>query len=105
MKVGNLKPFKPFCFLFALACERTFITTHNIESRCVIGPENILFFRRVRASFSPEIVQVGAVKGLKPHITEGGLSAELRSAESVTSRLQQLEDELMLNVLRCQLTH
>ena len=42
---------------FALACERTFITTHSIEIRDAIGPENILF-----ASFSPEILQAGAVK-------------------------------------------
>ena len=56
-------------------------------------------------------------EGVKPHVTESGLSAELRSAESVRSRLQQLEtsvnagiadpddNEMMLNVLRCQLTY
>ena len=27
---------------FALACERIFIETHSIESRCVMGAENIL---------------------------------------------------------------
>ena len=35
----------------------------STESRCVIGPENILFLG-VRASFSPEILQAGAVMGL-----------------------------------------
>ena len=34
---------KPFCFFFALACERIFIKTRDIEIRCAIGPENILF--------------------------------------------------------------
>ena len=34
---------KPVCFFFALACERIFIETYSIESRCVIGPENTLF--------------------------------------------------------------
>ena len=31
-----------FVFLLAQACERNFIRTHSFESRCVIGPENIL---------------------------------------------------------------
>ena len=34
IKVRNLKPWSLFVFVFALACERTFITTHNTESRC-----------------------------------------------------------------------
>ena len=42
-----------------------FIKTRSVESRRVIGPENVLCVcRRVSASFSPEIVQAGAVKGL-----------------------------------------
>ena len=57
----------PFCFRFALACERTFITAQSIESRSGTGPEHLLFCGRVRVSFSPEILQVGAVKGLKDH--------------------------------------
>ena len=56
---------KPFWLLSALACERTFIKRYSIESRCITGPENILC-RRARASFSPEILQAAAVKGLKP---------------------------------------
>ena len=36
----------------------------NFFKRFVLRPENILFLRRVRASFSPEILQAGAVKGL-----------------------------------------
>ena len=39
---------------------RIFVKTHSIESRCAIGP----VCRRVRASFSPEILQSGAVKEL-----------------------------------------
>ena len=35
VKFENLKP----VFFFALVCERTFIKTHSIESRCVIGME------------------------------------------------------------------
>ena len=35
--------------------------THSIA----IGPDNVLFAGGVRASFSPEILQAGAVKGLK----------------------------------------
>ena len=31
----------------------------------VTGPENIRFRRRVRASFSPEMLESGAVKGLR----------------------------------------
>ena len=38
---------------------------HSIESRCVIGPEyNYTVCGRVLASFSPEILRAGAVKGL-----------------------------------------
>jgi len=29
-----MKPWSLFVFVFALACERTFITTHSVESRC-----------------------------------------------------------------------
>ena len=32
-----------FVFFFAPACEIRLIKTYSIESRCVIGPENILF--------------------------------------------------------------
>ena len=37
---------------------------HGTESRCVTGLENTRFLRRVRVSFSLEILQAGAVKGL-----------------------------------------
>jgi len=56
----------PEAFLFSffgLACERIFIKMHIIESRYVKGLEDILF-ASVSASFSPEILQAGAVKGL-----------------------------------------
>ena len=59
----NLKPVNLFIFFFALACERIFVKTHRTDNRCVISAENILF---VGASVhrQPEILQVGAVKGL-----------------------------------------
>ena len=50
-------------FFFELACERVFIKMHSIESRCYrTGKYTVC--RRVRASFSPEILQAGTVKGL-----------------------------------------
>ena len=56
---------EPFCLLFlALACEKIFIAMHSTKRACVIGPENLLLLRCVRASFSLEIVKAGAVKGL-----------------------------------------
>ena len=42
MRVKNLKSLSLFVFFFALACERIFIKTYTIESRCLIGLENIL---------------------------------------------------------------
>ena len=44
VKVRKLKPVSLFVFFFAaLVCERIFIKKRSVESRCVIGPENILF--------------------------------------------------------------
>ena len=66
MKMTNksvtFKTRKPF-FCFALACERIVIQMHSTESRRVMGPQNILF-ARMSVTFSPEILQTGAVKGL-----------------------------------------
>ena len=53
---------------------------HSIESRCAIGPENVLFGMCVRAFFSPEILHAGAVKGLKVSEKRG---LELRSCVGV----------------------
>ena len=53
-KNAKCETVKPFVFFFALACERIFIKMHSTEGRCVIEPENILFLRRVLASFSLE---------------------------------------------------
>ena len=47
-----------------MSTERIVIKTHKTEKRFVIRPENILFLRRLCASFSPEILQALAVKGL-----------------------------------------
>ena len=59
MEVHNLKPLIVSVLFFALPCERIFIET-PLEVD-VIGPENVLC---VRAYFSPDILQAGAVKGL-----------------------------------------
>ena len=62
VKMLNLIPLTEFVFFFALACERIFFETHSIKSRCYrTGKYTVC--RRVRASFSPEIVQAGAVEG------------------------------------------
>ena len=61
--MGNLKHLGLFVFFFAPACERLFITTHSTESRCY-KTRKYTVCRHVHASFSPEILQAGAVKGL-----------------------------------------
>ena len=59
----NLKLLTVSVFFFALACERVFIETHSIESRCYrTGKYTVC--RCTCASFSLEILQAGAVKGL-----------------------------------------
>ena len=63
-----MKPLRLFFFFFALAYERIYIKTHTALRVDVIGPENILFAGTLSgsATFSPEILQAGAVKGLRP---------------------------------------
>ena len=62
--VWNLKPLSHFVSFFALACEKTFITAHSIERRCYrTGKYTVC--RHVPASFSLDILQARAVKGLK----------------------------------------
>ena len=46
-----------------MACERISIEMCTIENRCY-RTRKVTVRRRVRASFSPEILQAGAVKGL-----------------------------------------
>ena len=53
------------CCFFALARERTFTETYSIESRCNMTGKYTVY-RHVRASFSPEMLQAWAVKGLNP---------------------------------------
>ena len=43
INVRSLKPISLSVVLFTDACERIFIKKHSFESRCVTGPENILF--------------------------------------------------------------
>ena len=59
----NLKPLSVRVSFFALARETMFIEAHSIESRCYRSGKCTVC-RRVRAAFSPEILQAGAVKGL-----------------------------------------
>ena len=61
-----LKSLSPVLSFFGLARGRIFIKTHSIESRCVIEPEKKMkkVCRCVCASFSPEMLQAGAAKGL-----------------------------------------
>ena len=59
----NLKPLIFLVFFFALVCERISFKTHRIKNR-YYRTGKYTVFRRVRASFSPEILQAGAVKGL-----------------------------------------
>ena len=59
----NLKPLTVFDFFLALPCERIFIETQSIESRCYrTGKYTVCM--RIPASFNPEFLQTGAVKGL-----------------------------------------
>ena len=50
------------CF-FTLACEIMFDKTHGTENRCY-RIETYTVCRHVHASFSPDILQTGVVKGL-----------------------------------------
>ena len=64
MTVQNWKPLTVSVLFFALSCERIFIETHSIGSSCY-GTGKYIVCRRVRASFSPEILQAwAAAKGL-----------------------------------------
>ena len=63
MENDEFETFKPFGLLFRISmC--VFFKTHTIESRCVTGPENILFSGASMHFFWPGILQAGAVKGL-----------------------------------------
>jgi len=64
IKSAKFETFKLSVFFLALACERIFIKTHSIESRKCYRTGRYTVYRRVHATFSPEIVQAGAVKGL-----------------------------------------
>ena len=58
-----MKPWHLFVFFFELACVRISIKAHRIENRCY-GTRKYTVCHHVRASFSPELLQAGAVKGL-----------------------------------------
>ena len=64
----NLKPVTVSVLFFALLCERIFSETRSIESRRY-GSEKYIVCMRVRAFFSPEILQAAAVKGLLNRIS------------------------------------
>ena len=59
----NLKPLNLFVFFFTLACEKVFNKTHSIENRCYRSGKYTVC-RRIRASFIPETLHAGTVKGL-----------------------------------------
>ena len=78
INVRNLKPLSLFVIFFAQACKRIFIKTHSTESRCYrTGKYTVR--RRVRISFSPEILQVSAVKGLTISCSRTLFTAKVRS--------------------------
>ena len=49
---------------------------HSIESRCDIGPEDRLFLQGCPCTFSPEILQVGTVKGLTKSCFQRGTGGD-----------------------------
>ena len=62
MKYETIKP----VFFLALACERIFIKTRGIESKCAAGPEKYNHFAGASVHLSVyEILQSWAVKGLR----------------------------------------
>ena len=65
-KQYNVKPetLRICVFFFTPPRERIFIKAHGITSRCVVGPEAYTVCKRVRGSFSPEILLAEAVKEL-----------------------------------------
>ena len=64
-KSATLKTLQTFCvFFFALTRERVFIKTQSTESRCATRPEKYTVYKRVRASFSPEMLQAESVTEL-----------------------------------------
>ena len=62
----SLKPLSLLVFSFALACKRISIKMHSIENRHYSTGKHTVC-TSVCASFSPEILQAVAVKGLKTH--------------------------------------
>ena len=64
-------------FFFALAGERIFTKTFSIESRCVIGPENILF----AGVIGPENILFAGVIGPE-NILFAGESLDLSARKS-----------------------
>ena len=64
IKVPSFKSLTPFFPWFAWTHQRIYIKMHCTESRFVIGPSNICLQACMWALFSPEMLQVAAVKGL-----------------------------------------
>ena len=64
-KSAKFEPLKHLCLLFRTGVyERIFINTYSIESR-LYRTGKYTVYRRVCASFSPESLQAGTVKGLR----------------------------------------
>ena len=95
-KFKNLKPVSLFVFFIALACEMIFIKMRSTESRCVIGPENMLVLRRVRASFCSDILQAWVVKGLMHAPVEVGSEAAFGKPIHADRECPRLRDILIV---------
>ena len=68
LNLSSSSSFFFFFFFFALACEKIFIQTHCIQSRCVIEPEHTPFLSGVRG-----ICQPGNFTGWGSEGVDGGL--------------------------------
>ena len=77
-----MKPLTVSVFFFALAFEWVFIETHSIESGGYRSGKYAVR-RCVRASFSPEILQAGAVKGLTITIYFINPSGKLKLSKNI----------------------
>ena len=87
IKVRNLKALSLFVFFFTLACERIFIKTHSIENRSCRTVKYTVC-RRIRASFSPVVLQARAVKGLKVNST-GKMQVARKGTQSMKIFIQK----------------
>ena len=78
-----MKPLSLLVFFFAQAREKIFIKMHSTENRCYrTGKYTVC--RRVRASFSPEILQAGTNEGVKVGSDDSHFNVSLTARDKVT---------------------